>query len=65
MPCFDELKKTLRTCAVVFYAFDLLRLDGKDLHELPLLKRKAALKRMPRKTRNNMIRFMDHVIWKV
>ena len=62
MPCFDELKETRRTCAVVYYAFDLLRLDGEDLPELPLLKRKAALKRMPRKTRNNRIRFMDHVI---
>jgi bifunctional non-homologous end joining protein LigD len=51
LPCFDELKKRRRTCAIVFYAFDLLALNGEDLRELPLLKRKAALKRILRKTR--------------
>jgi bifunctional non-homologous end joining protein LigD len=62
LPCFDELKKTRRSCAVVFYAFDLLALNGEDLRELPLLKRKAALKRILRKTKNNRIRFTDHMI---
>jgi bifunctional non-homologous end joining protein LigD len=38
------------------------RLNGKDLRELPLLKRKAALKRILGKTKNNRIRFTDHVI---
>lgn len=62
LPCFDELKRTRRTCAILFYAFDLLALNGEDLRELPLLKRKAALKRIRRKTKNNRIRFTDHVI---
>ena len=62
LPCFDELKKTRRTCAIVFYAFDLLELNGEDLRGLPLLKRKAALKRILRKTSKNRIRFTDYVI---
>jgi bifunctional non-homologous end joining protein LigD len=28
---------------IVFYAFDLLRLDGKDLRNLPIEERKAKL----------------------
>ena len=43
LPCFDELKKNRRSCAVVFYAFDLLALNGGDLRVCPLLARKAAL----------------------
>lgn len=49
LPCFNELKRTRRSCAVVFYAFDLLALNGEDLRTLPLLKRKANLKRILRK----------------
>ena len=30
VPCFDELRKSRRSCAVVFYAFDLLTLNGED-----------------------------------
>ena len=62
LPCFDELKRTRRTCAIVFYAFDVLELNGEDLRELPLLKRKAALKQILRKTKHNRIRFTDYVI---
>lgn len=53
---FEEL------IAIVFYAFDLLELNREDLRWLPLLKRKAMLKRILRKTKNNRIRFTDHVI---
>jgi bifunctional non-homologous end joining protein LigD len=62
LPCFDELRKTKRSCAIVFYAFDLLELNGEDLRELPLLKRKAALKGILLKTKHNRIRFTDYVI---
>jgi bifunctional non-homologous end joining protein LigD len=62
LPCFDELKRTRRTCAIVFYGFDLLELNGEDLRGLPLLKRKAALKRILPKTKHNRIRFTDYVI---
>jgi bifunctional non-homologous end joining protein LigD len=54
--------KRLAACVrFVFYAFDLLALNGEDLRGLPLL-RKTALKRILRKTKNNRIRFTDHVI---
>jgi ATP-dependent DNA ligase len=61
LPCFDELRRTKRPCAIVFYAFDLLALNGEDLRALPLLKRKAALKRILPKKKINRIRFTDHV----
>jgi len=31
LPCFDDLRRSRRTCAVVFYAFDLLTLNKEDL----------------------------------
>jgi bifunctional non-homologous end joining protein LigD len=65
LPCFEELRKTRRSCAVVFYAFDLLALNGKDLRALSLIKRKASLKRILRRTtRNNRIRLTEHVVGK-
>lgn len=62
LPCFDELRKKRRSCPIVFYAFDLIELDGKDLRGLPLLKRKAFLKRTLRRTRNNRVRFTEHIV---
>lgn len=62
LPCFDELRRTRRSCSIVYYAFDLLELDGKDLRPLPLLKRKASLKRILGRARNNRIRFTEHVV---
>ena len=62
LPCFDELRKTRRSCAVVFYAFDVLVLNGEDLRNQPLIKRKRLLKRILRKTKHNRIRFTEHVI---
>ena len=62
LPCFDELRKKRRSCAVVFYAFDILALNGEDLRGLPLLKRKTALKLILPRTKTNRIRFTDYVI---
>ena len=42
MPAFYHLMR--RKCHAVYYAFDLLWLDGKDLRELPLLERKKILR---------------------
>src|SRR5262245_54850426 len=43
-----------------FYAFDILRLDGQDMRGLPLLERKARLKRIiPRKP--SRLLYVDHV----
>ena len=42
MPAFYQLMR--RKCHTVYYAFDLLWLDGKDLRDLPLLERKRILR---------------------
>ncbi|OJF94895.1 ATP-dependent DNA ligase [Rhizobium sp. 58] len=42
---FSALQRALKTGGQTrFYAFDLLHVDGKDLHKQPLVERKAALK---------------------
>jgi ATP dependent DNA ligase domain len=49
MPAFYHLMR--RKCQPVYYAFDLLWLDGKDLRDLPLLERKKILQSiLPRKS---------------
>jgi bifunctional non-homologous end joining protein LigD len=42
VPAFYHLMR--RKCHAVYYAFDILWLDGKDLRELPLLERKKILR---------------------
>ena len=43
-----------------FYAFDLLWLDGSDLRDLPLVERKAALRKLiPRKS--SSVLYLDHI----
>jgi bifunctional non-homologous end joining protein LigD len=44
---------------MVYYVFDLLFLDGKDLRQLPLLERKAKLKTVVKKL--NRVVYLDHV----
>jgi ATP-dependent DNA ligase len=44
----------------IFIAFDLLYLNGKDLRALPLIERKAMLKRLIRRKRARMY-YLDHV----
>src|SRR5262249_26474855 len=46
----------------VYYVFDLLHLDGRDLTKLPLIERKAALKRLlgAARTRTASIRYSEH-----
>jgi bifunctional non-homologous end joining protein LigD len=49
MPAFYDLIK--RKAQVVYFAFDLLWLNGRDLRELPLLERKKILRSViPRKS---------------
>jgi bifunctional non-homologous end joining protein LigD len=49
LPAFYHLMR--RKCHAVYYAFDLLWLDGKDLRELPLLERKKILRSiLPKKS---------------
>jgi bifunctional non-homologous end joining protein LigD len=52
----DQLEKGL---TVVYVAFDLLFLDGRDLRPLPLLERKAQLARLL-KGRRGRLRYSEH-----
>ena len=61
LPRFDGLRSRRPTTAIVFYAFDLLYLDGLDLTQCPLVKRKALLKSILPKDNMGRIRFIDHI----
>jgi hypothetical protein len=57
----DALSKN-RSGDLVYFVFDLLHLDGCDLRPLPLLERKAALKKLlGRRRAAGPIRYSDHV----
>jgi bifunctional non-homologous end joining protein LigD len=55
MPRFYDLMR--RRSPHYFYAFDLVWLDGRDLRMLPLLKRKAMLRKLVRPP----VLYVDHV----
>jgi bifunctional non-homologous end joining protein LigD len=46
---------------LVYFAFDLLRLEGKRLETLPLHQRKARLKKLVGGRKTGRIRFSDHI----
>lgn len=59
---FQNLQNALKKKSdetIVYYAFDLLYLNGEDLRSLPLLERKKALKKLLKGVRNT-IRYTDH-----
>jgi bifunctional non-homologous end joining protein LigD len=70
-PQFDRLRRRLALSKAIaiahaarhepatLMAFDLLMLDGKDMRGLPLLKRKAALKKLLRD--GERIRYVEHI----
>ncbi len=49
-----------RSDRFVYWVFDLLYLDGRDLTGLPLVERKAALERLLAKTHGGPIRYAEH-----
>jgi bifunctional non-homologous end joining protein LigD len=57
-PVFRDLLFRRRQC--VFIAFDLLYLNGKDLRTLPLIQRKATLRKLLRRKRSRIL-YLDHV----
>ena len=57
-PMFRDLLFRKRQC--IFVAFDLLFLNGRDLRVLPLLDRKAMLKKLIRRKRSRLL-YLDHV----
>jgi len=62
MPQFDGLRSRKNgDCSTVFYAFDLLYLDGFNLTNCPLVKRKQVLRKILPKDNTGRIRFTDHV----
>jgi bifunctional non-homologous end joining protein LigD len=63
-PCFEGLHGRAGevTCVIVFFAFDLLYLDGYDLTQCPLVARKAALKRILPKGDTARIRYTEHFL---
>lgn len=61
---FQALQNALgkgRESSVVFFAFDLLYLDGEDLRKRPLLERKEALAGLL-KTAPENVKFTDHIV---
>ncbi|HEX7665087.1 MAG TPA: non-homologous end-joining DNA ligase, partial [Polyangiaceae bacterium] len=46
----------------IYYAFDLLFLDGEDLRDRPLLERKARLEKLLKARKNAVIRYSPHTI---
>jgi bifunctional non-homologous end joining protein LigD len=55
---FNDLLFRRREC--VFFAFDLLFLNGEDLRARPLIERKARLKQLLRRKRSRVL-YVDHI----
>jgi bifunctional non-homologous end joining protein LigD len=61
---FEALQAALRskTAYLIFYVFDLLHLDGKDLREKPLLERRNKLKELIGRDSDSRIQFSEEFI---
>ena len=61
-PDFQKLQhyEENKNLPLIYYVFDILFLDKKNLQSLPLLERKAILKKLLKK--NPVIRYSDHVM---
>ncbi|WP_112662509.1 DNA ligase D [Microvirga flavescens] len=69
VPDFSALQQALSNSnkgaadAAIFYAFDLLYLDGRDVRALPLIKRKEALVRcLAGAASNSVLRYSEHIV---
>ncbi|MGI8835960.1 MAG: hypothetical protein ACR2H4_04910 [Pyrinomonadaceae bacterium] len=64
VPCFDGLRsrRFAAECVIVYYAFDLIYLDGLDLTQCPLVSRKATLKKILPKQNTARVRYTDHIV---
>jgi bifunctional non-homologous end joining protein LigD len=62
-PSFQMVQNYQRTQkgTLVYYVFDLLYLDGYDIRQLPLIERKALLKKLVSNFNIPQVRFCDHV----
>src|SRR5690349_20270105 len=63
VPDFHALRSAIYTAPhrIVFFAFDLLHLDGQDLRRTPLMERRAALRKLIERDPGSPIQFSDHV----
>src|SRR5262249_33638168 len=61
---FEALQAALRsnTTHLIFYAFDLLHLGGKDLREKPLLERRTRLRELVGRHSDSRIQFSEEFI---
>ena len=61
-PDFQALERELgkRSSKIIYYAFDLLHLNGRDLRSQPLVKRKAALQKLLEGTQSSLV-YSDHL----
>ena len=57
---FDALHSRVRDHAAVACAFDLMMLDGDDLRRKPFAERKAALRKLLKRTKGG-IQYVQHV----
>jgi hypothetical protein len=59
---FDALRSAIHKAPhrIVFFAFDLLHLDGQDLRGQPLMERRELLRRLIRPDKRSAIQFSDH-----
>jgi bifunctional non-homologous end joining protein LigD len=59
---FDALRSAIHKAPhrIVFFAFDLLHLDGQDLRRTPLMERRAALRKLIAPDPQSPIQFSDH-----
>ncbi|MFZ1798595.1 MAG: DNA ligase D [Chitinophagaceae bacterium] len=62
-PSFQKLQhyEDNKELPLLYYVFDLLFLDKKDIRHLPLLERKELLKNLLEKNNNDLIRYCDHI----
>lgn len=58
---YDELESKSLEYPLIYYVFDLLFLDQKDLRFLPLCQRKELLKTLLIQWDNDIIRYTDHI----
>jgi bifunctional non-homologous end joining protein LigD len=60
---FEALRSAIHKAPhrIVFFAFDLLHLDGQDLRRTPLIERRAALRGLIEPDSRSPIQFSDHV----
>ncbi len=62
-PSFQKLQhyEDNHDLPIVYYVFDLLFLDKKDIRHLPLLQRKELLKDLLEENKNDVVRYCDHI----